>query len=301
MSFSVKHLHEAFEKEKSPNVWLAVSTSINHQVRDCIKLDDGSYEIVFYSRPSMIMKDNQGATSTYVLSYLTPPLQNQVARKVVASSITKGDFIYLTDGVFPIINSWYGDINITHNGKISKQNVKCLYVVVGTRYGERLCLYGFDEKTQYLTPMIKHHEIMGIYKRPSYTYIPAEIDGMNVSWFPPLARNVYEYETNYIAALGEKYKETAQDITKNNVYDARITNIVRSVRTEAMYTPQALGENKAVYAMSHYIKTGLGTGTTNKVVTSAPSVVAKVASLPYAAMKAMVDKLKQTPEIKQEV
>ena len=293
MSFSIAALAEAFINDKQPERWLGISATEHHQIRDCIKREDGSYDLWFYSRPPMNMKQHQATTSTYSLTYVTPILQNQVPRKAYASSLEKGVLIYTADGAFKVQSVRKDKIVITHGGKKEREEKMAVYVEVQTRLGKRLFLYEEDQDKM-LKPLIAHHAIMAIYVSTNYSYIPEQLDASNASWIPPLAQTVYDYEAKYVKALGTDYAKTADTMGRICKVDTKTVSQLQATRTEATFDPRALGITKKVYALSHYITED---GTTKNAVTTTTTksvtTVAKVASVDSTKLKAVIVGLHQ--------
>lgn len=288
MSFSIAALAEAFNSGKQPERWLGISTTEHHQIRDCIKHEDGSYDLWFYSRPPMNLKQHQATASTYSLTYVTPILQNQVPRKAYASSLEKGVLIYTADGAFKVQSVRKNKIVITHGGKKEREEKMAVYVEVKTRLGKRLFLYEEDQDKM-LKPLIAHHAIMAIYVSTNYSYIPEQLDASNASWIPPLAQSVYDYESKYVKALGTDYAQTADTMARICKVDTKTVRQLQATRTEATFSPRALGITKKVYALSHYITED---GTTKNAVTTTTTksvtTVAKVASVDSTKLKAVI-------------
>ena len=288
MSFSIVALAEAFDNDKQPERWLSVTTTEHYQIRDCIKNKDDSYDLWFYSRPPMNLKQHQATTSTYSLTYVTPILQNQVPRKAYASSLEKGVLIYTADGAFKVHSVRKDKIVITHGGKKEREEKMAVYVEVQTRLGKRLFLYEEDQDKM-LKPLIAHHAIMAIYVSTNYSYIPEQLDASDASWIPPLAQSVYDYEAKYVKALGTDYAKTAEAMGRICKVDTKTVSQLQATRTEATFNPRALGITKKVYALSRYIPED---GTTKNAVTTTTvksvSTVAKVASVDSTKLKAVV-------------
>ena len=293
MSFSIAALAEAFNSGKQPERWLGISTTEHHQIRDCIKHEDGSYDLWFYSRPPMNLKQHQATASTYSLTYVTPILQNQVPRKAYASSLEKGVLIYTADGAFKVQSVRKDKIVITHGGKKEREEKMAVYVEVQTRLGKRLFLYEAD-KDLILKPLIAHHAIMAIYVSTNYSYIPEQLDASHASWIPPLAQSVYDYEAKYVKALGTDYAKTADTMGRICKVDTKTVSQLQATRAEATFNPRALGITKKVYALSRYIPED---GTTKNAVTTTTvktvSTVAKVASIDSTKLKAVIVGLHQ--------
>lgn len=288
MSFSIAALAEAFDNDKQPERWLSVTTTEHYQIRDCVKNKDDSYDLWFYARPPMNMKQHQATTSTYSLTYVTPTLHNQVPRKAYASSLEKGVLIYTADGAFKVQSVRKDKIVITHGGKKEREEKMAVYVEVQTRLGKRLFLYE-EDKDKMLKPLIAHHAIMAIYVSTNYSYIPEQLDASHASWIPPLAKSVYDYEAKYVKALGTDYAKTADTMGRICKVDTKTVSQLQATRTEATFNPRALGITKKVYALSRYIPED---GTTKNAVTtttikSAPTAV-KVASVDPIKLKAVV-------------
>ena len=293
MSFSIAALAEAFYNGEQPERWLSITTTEHYQIRDCIKNKDDSYDLWFYSRPPMNMKQHQATTSTYSLTYVTPILQNQVPRKAYASSLEKGVLIYTADGAFKVHSVRKDKIVITHGGKKEREEKMAVYVEVQTRLGKRLFLYEEDQDKM-LKPLIAHHAIMAIYVSTNYSYIPEQLDASHASWIPPLAQSVYDYEAKYVKALGTDYAKTADTMARICKVDTKTVSQLQATRAEATFNPRALGITKKVYALSRYIPED---GTTKNAVTtttvkSAPTAV-KVASVDPTKLKAVVAGLHQ--------
>ena len=53
MSFSIVAVADAFNNDKRPERWLSITTTEHHQIRDCVKNKDDTYDLWFYSRPPM--------------------------------------------------------------------------------------------------------------------------------------------------------------------------------------------------------------------------------------------------------
>ena len=293
MSFSIVALAEAFDNDKQPERWLSVTTTEHYQIRDCIKNKDDSYDLWFYSRPPMNLKQHQATTSTYSLTYVTPILQNQVPRKAYASSLEKGVLIYTADGAFKVHSVRKDKIVITHGGKKEREEKMAVYVEVQTRLGKRLFLYEEDQDKM-LKPLIAHHAIMAIYVSTNYSYIPEQLDASDASWIPPLAQSVYDYEAKYVKALGTDYAKTAEAMGRICKVDTKTVSQLQATRTEATFNPRALGITKKVYALSRYIPED---GTTKNAVTTTTvksvSTVAKVASVDSTKLKAVIVGLHQ--------
>ena len=265
MSFSVLALADAFDNNnKRPERWLSISTTEHHQIRDCVKNKDGSYDLWFYSRPTLNLKQHQATSSTYSLTYVTPVLQNQVSRKARMSSLEKGVLIFTTDGVFKVHSVRRDKIFITHGGKKEREEKMAVYVEVQTRLGKRLFLYEEDQDKM-LKPLIAHHAVMAIYAAPNYSYIPEQLDASNASWIPPLAQNVYDYEAKYVKALGTDYAQTAEAMGRICKVDTKTVGQLQAVRTEATFTTSGHGLAKKVYALSRYLPED---GTTKNAVTT---------------------------------
>ena len=293
MSFSIAALAEAFDNDKQTELWLSVTTTEHYQIRDCIKNKDDSYDLWFYARPPMNLKQHQATTSTYSLTYVTPILQNQVPRKAYASSLEKGVLIYTADGAFKVHSVRKDKIIITHGGKKERDEKMVVYVEVQTRLGKRLFLYE-EDKDKMLKPLIAHHAIMAIYVSTNYSYIPEQLDASNVSWIPPLAQSVYDYEAKYVKALGTDYAKTAEAMGRICKVDTKTVSQLQATRTEATFNPRALGITKKVYALSRYIPEdgttkNAVTTTTTKPVTTTP----KVASVDSTKLKAVIVGLHQ--------
>lgn len=293
MSFSIAALAEAFINDKQPERWLSISTTEHYQIRDCIKNKDDTYDLWFYSRPPMNMKQHQATTSTYSLTYVTPILQNQVPRKAYASSLEKGVLIYTADGAFKVDSVRKNKIVITHGGKKEREEKMAVYVEVQTRLGKRLFLYEEDQDKM-LKPLIAHHAIMAIYVSTNYSYIPEQLDASNASWIPPLAQSVYDYEAKYVKALGTDYAKTADTMGRICKVDTKTVSQLQATRNEATFNPQALGFAKKLYALSRYIPEdgttkNAVTTTTTKSVTTTP----KVASVDSTKLKAVIVGLHQ--------
>lgn len=289
MSFSIAAIADTFSREQNPERWLSLSTTEHHQIRDCAKNADDSYDLWFYSRPPMTLQQHQATSSTYSLTYVTPVLQNQVSRKARMSSIEKGVLIYTADGVFKVESSRYDKIYITHKGKTEREEKKALYVEVQTRLGKRLFLYTRDVDG-FLQPLIAHHAIMGIYKAPNYSYIPEQLDASNASWIPPLAQSVYDYEAKYVKALGTDYAHTAEAMGRICKVDPKTVSQLQAVRTQATFTTNGHGLAKKVYALSRYLPED---GTTKNTVTTTTTTSTykappKVATVDGAKLKAVV-------------
>ena len=293
MSFSIAALAEAFTNDKQPERWLSISTTEHCQIRDCIKYKDDSYDLLFYSRPPMKLKQHQATTSTYSLTYVTPILQNQVPRKAYASSLEKGVLIYTADGAFKVQSVRKNKIVITHGGKKEREEKMAVYVEVQTRLGKRLFLYE-EDKDKMLKPLIAHHAIMAIYVSTNYSYIPEQLDASHASWIPPLAQSVYDYESKYVKALGTDYAKTADTMGRICKVDTKTVSQLQATRAEATFSPRALGITKKVYALSRYIPED---GTTKNAVTTTTvksvSTVAKVASVDSTKLKAVIVGLHQ--------
>lgn len=288
MSFSVVGLAEAFDTMPKAERWLSISTMEHHQIRDCTKNDDGSYDLWFYSRPPLTLKQHQATTSTYSLTYVTPVLQNQVSRKATASSLDKGTLIYTADGVFKVHSVREDKIFIKHNGKEEREEKSAVYVEVQTRLGKRLFLYEQDENL-ILKPLIAHHAILAIYVAPNYSYIPDQFDASHASWIPPLAQTVYDYEAKYVYALGTDYTTTVESMRRVSKVDTKIVQQLQETRSEATFKLQAYGTTKKVYALSRYVT---GSDNTKKVTTSLPKVVDKVATVNSTKLKAVIKLLR---------
>lgn len=293
MSFSIAALVEAFDNGKQPERWLSMTTTEHHQIRDCTKNKDDTYDLWFYSRPPMNMKQHQATTSTYSLTYVTPILQNQVPRKAYASSLEKGVLIYTADGAFKVHSVRKDKIVITHGGKKEREEKMVVYVEVQTRLGKRLFLYEEDQDKM-LKPLIAHHAIMAIYVSTNYSYIPEQLDASNASWIPPLAQSVYDYEAKYVKALGTDYAKTAEAMGRICKVDTKAVSQLQATRAEATFQPRAIGITKKVYALSRYIPED---GTTKNAVTTttvkpSPTVV-KVASVDSTKLKAVIVGLHQ--------
>ena len=293
MSFSIAALAEAFNYDKQPERWLSITTTEHHQILDCVKNKDDSYDLWFYSRPPMNLKQHQATTSIYSLTYVTPILQNQVPRKAYASSLEKGVLIYTADGAFKVHSVRKDKIVITHGGKKEREEKMAVYVEVQTRLGKRLFLYE-EDKDKMLKPLIAHHAIMAIYVSTNYSYIPEQLDASNASWIPPLAQSVYDYEAKYVKALGTDYAKTADTMGRICKVDTKTVSQLQATRTEATFNPRALGITKKVYALSRYIPED---GTTKNAVTTTTvktvSTVAKVASIDSTKLKAVIVGLHQ--------
>ena len=293
MSFSIVALAEAFDNGKQPERWLSITTTEHYQIRDCIKNKDDSYDLWFYSRPPMNLKQHQATTSIYSLTYVTPILQNQVPRKAYASSLEKGVLIYTADGAFKVQSVRKNKIVITHGGKKEREEKMAVYVEVQTRLGKRLFLYEEDQDKM-LKPLIAHHAIMAIYVSTNYSYIPEQLDASNASWIPPLAQSVYDYEAKYVKALGTDYAKTADTMGRICKVDTKTVSQLQATRTEATFSPRALGITKKVYALSRYIPED---GTTKNAVTTTTTksvtTVAKVASVDSTKLKAVIVGLHQ--------
>ena len=293
MSFSIAALAEAFINDKQPERWLSVTTTEHYQIRDCVKHIDGSYDLWFYARPPMNLKQHQATTSTYSLTYVTPILQNQVPRKAYASSLEKGVLIYTADGAFKVQSVRKDKIIITYGGKKERDEKMAVYVEVQTRLGKRLFLYE-EGKDKILKPLIAHHAIMSIYVSTNYSYIPEHLDASNASWIPPLTQSVYDYEAKYVKALGTDYAKTAEAMGRICKVDAKTVSQLQATRAEATFYPRALGITKKVYALSRYIPED---GTTKNAVTTTTvksvSTVAKVASVDSTKLKAVIVGLHQ--------
>ena len=293
MSFSIVALAEAFDNDKQPERWLSVTTTEHYQIRDCIKNKDDSYDLWFYSRPPMNLKQHQATTSTYSLTYVTPILQNQVPRKAYASSLEKGVLIYTADGAFKVHSVRKDKIVITHGGKKEREEKMAVYVEVQTRLGKRLFLYEEDQDKM-LKPLIAHHAIMAIYVSTNYSYIPEQLDASDASWIPPLAQSVYDYEAKYVKALGTDYAKTAEAMGRICKVDTKTVSQLQATRAEATFNPRAIGFTKKVYALSRYIPED---GTTKNAVTTTTvksvSTVAKVASVDSTKLKAVIVGLHQ--------
>ena len=293
MSFSIAALAEAFINDKQPERWLSISTTEHYQIRDCIKNKDDTYDLWFYARPPMNMKQHQATTSTYSLTYVTPILQNQVPRKAYETSLEKGVLIYTADGAFKVHSVRKNKIIITHGGKKEREEKMVVYVEVQTRLGKRLFLYEAD-KDKMLKPLIAHHAIMAIYVSTNYSYIPEQLDASHASWIPPLAQSVYDYESKYVKALGTDYAQTADTMARICKVDTKTVSQLQATRNEATFNPQALGFAKKLYALSRYIPED---GTTKNAVTTTTvksvSTVAKVASVDSTKLKAVIVGLHQ--------
>ena len=290
MSFSIAALAEAFINDKQPERWLSITTTEHYQIRDCIKNKDDSYDLWFYARPPMKLKQHQATTSTYSLTYVTPILQNQVPRKAYASSLEKGVLIYTADGAFKVHSVRKDKIVITHGGKKEREEKMAVYVEVQTRLGKRLFLYE-EDKDKILKPLIAHLSIMAIYVSTNYSYIPEQLDASHASWIPPLAQSVYDYEAKYVKALGTDYAQTAEAMGRICKVDTKTVSQLQATRTEATFNPRALGITKKVYALSRYIPED---GTTkNAVTTTTVKSVAKVASVDSTKLKAVIVGLHQ--------
>ena len=293
MSFSIAALAEAFIYDKQPERWLSVTTTEHYQIRDCVKNKDDSYDLWFYSRPPLTLKQHQATTSTYSLTYVTPILQNQVPRKAYASSLEKGVLIYTADGAFKVHSVRKDKIFITKGGKKEREEKMAVYVEVQTRLGKRLFLYEEDQDKM-LKPLVAHHAIMSIYAAPNYSYIPEQLDASNASWIPPLAQTVYDYEAKYVKALGTDYAKTADTMGRICKVDTKTVSQLQATRTEATFQPRVLGITKKVYALSRYIPED---GTTKNAVTTTTvksvSTVAKVASVDSTKLKAVIVGLHQ--------
>lgn len=300
MSFSIAALAEAFDNGKQPERWLSVTTTEHYQIRDCIKNKDDSYDLWFYARPPMNLKQHQATTSTYSLTYVTPILQNQVPRKAYASSLEKGVLIYTADGAFKVHSVRKGKIVITHGGKKEREEKMAVYVEVQTRLGKRLFLYE-EDKDKMLKPLIAHHAIMAIYVSTNYSYIPEQLDASNASWIPPLAQTVYDYEAKYVKALGTDYAQTAEAMGRICKVDTKTVSQLQATRNEATFNPRALGFAKKLYALSRYIPED---GTTKNAVTTTTvksvSTVAKVASVDSTKLKAVIVGLHQMVSSRQQ-
>ena len=293
MSFSIAALAEAFIYDKQPERWLSVTTTEHYQIRDCVKNKDDSYDLWFYSRPPLTLKQHQATTSTYSLTYVTPILQNQVPRKAYASSLEKGVLIYTADGAFKVHSVRKDKIFITKGGKKEREEKMAVYVEVQTRLGKRLFLYEEDQDKM-LKPLVAHHAIMSIYAAPNYSYIPEQLDASNASWIPPLGQTVYDYEAKYVKALGTDYAQTAEAMGRTCKVDTKTVSQLQATRTEASFQPRAFGIAKKVYALSRYIPED---GTTKNAVTTTTvksvSTVAKVASVDSTKLKAVIVGLHQ--------
>ena len=288
MSFSIAAIADAFSNNKSPERWLTTSTSEHHQIRDCTKLENGKYELWFYSRPPMELEQHQATSSSFSLSYVSPVMQNQVSRKARMSSLEKGVLMFTCDGVFKVDTVRTDKIYITHKGKSGREEKKAIYVECLTRLGKRLFLYEKDDHGM-LKPLIPHHAIMGIYTSPNYSYIPEQFDASHASWIPPLAQSVYDYEAKYVVALGREYAQTAESIGKVQKVDTKMVEQLQSVRTEATFSAKAVGFAKKVYPLSRYLADTVVN--TNKVTTTAVTTVGttpKVATVAYDKFKAVV-------------
>ena len=288
MSFSIEAVASAFELNKQPERWLSIGTSEHHQIRDCVKNKDGSYDLWFYSRPTMTLKQHQATSSTYSLSYITPVAQNQVSRKAVHASLEKGVLIFTADGVFKVHSVRKDKIFITQKGQKDRIEKNAIYVEVNTRLGKRLFLYE-ENSDGFLQPLIAHHAIMGIYLPPNYSYIPEQFDASHASWIPPLAQTVYDYEAKYVVALGREYAQTAESIGKVQKVDTKMVEQLQSVRTEATFSAKTVGFAKKVYPLSRYLADTVVN--TNKVTTTAVTTVGttpKVATVAYDKFKAVV-------------
>ena len=290
MSFSIEAVASAFELNKQPERWLSIGTSEHHQIRDCVKNKDGSYDLWFYSRPTMTLKQHQATSSTYSLSYITPVAQNQVSRKAVHASLEKGVLIFTADGVFKVHSVRKDKIFITQKGQKDRIEKNAIYVEVNTRLGKRLFLYE-ENSDGFLQPLIAHHAIMGIYLPPNYSYIPEQFDASHASWIPPLALSVYDYEAKYVVALGKEYAQTAEALGKICKVDTKVVSHLRAVRTEATFQARALGLPNKVYALSRYLEDSIVTKNTNAVttttITKAPTVP-KVATVDSTKLKGIV-------------
>ena len=289
MSFSIAALAEAFINDKQPERWLGISATEHHQIRDCVKNKDDSYDLWFYSRPPLTLKQHQATSSTYSLTYVTPVLQNQVPRKARMSSLEKGVLIFTADGVFKVHSVRKDKIFITQGGKKEREEKMAVYVEVQTRLGKRLFLYEEEPQDMMLKPLVAHHAIMSIYAAPNYSYIPEQLDASNASWIPPLAQSVYDYEAKYVKALGTDYAKTADTMGRICKVDTKTVSQLQATRTEATFDPRALGITKKVYALSHYITED---GTTKNAVTTTTTksvtTVAKVASVDSTKLKAVI-------------
>ena len=294
MSFSIVAVADAFNNDKRPERWLSITTTEHHQIRDCVKNKDDTYDLWFYSRPPLTLKQHQATSSTYSLTYVTPVLQNQVPRKARMSSLEKGVLIFTADGVFKVHSVRKDFIFITQGGKKEREEKMAVYVEVQTRLGKRLFLYEEEPQDMMLKPLIAHHAIMSIYAAPNYSYIPEQLDASNASWIPPLAQTVYDYEAKYVKALGTDYAQTAEAMGRICKVDTKTVSQLQATRTEASFQPRALGVAKQVYALSRYLPED---GTTKNAVTtttvkSAPTTP-KVASVDSTKLKAVVVGLHQ--------
>ena len=293
MSFSIEAVASAFEMNKQPERWLSIGTSEHHQIRDCVANKDGSYDLWFYSRPPLTLKQHQATSSTYSLTYATPVLQNQAPRKALASSLERGVLIFTADGVFKVHSVRKDKIVITHGGKKEREEKTAVYVEAQTRLGKRLFLYEEDQDKM-LKPLIAHHAIMAIYVSTNYGYIHEQLDASNASWIPPLAQSVYDYEAKYVKALGTDYAKTADTMGRICKVDTKTVSQLQATRAEATFNPRAIGFTKKVYALSRYIPED---GTTKNAVTTTTvktvSTVAKVASIDSTKLKAVIVGLHQ--------